>query len=287
MQFSQQSPPSTTPPSAEELHYLGYHKQMALNNWLIHPALNQFVSTTLAKPSQAAPGRGESLSPVLRFHPSGNDLSIQTQFPLPASLSDLLLQETICQNNEQCPLESITSISYFEVTILSKPDPSVVFAIGLATRPYPHFRLPGWNIYSVGYHSDDGRKYVDDGYGGRNYSSSFGVGDVVGCGYDRTSGNVFFTLNGTNLGIARQGMWHLVFPTLGADGNVDVQVNFGDLPFKYQAPLGVNPQPYTPETYSMPSGPSGSTQAPIQPSANIPPKADYTPDVKMPDPKDY
>ncbi|ORX91362.1 hypothetical protein K493DRAFT_156581, partial [Basidiobolus meristosporus CBS 931.73] len=111
--------------------------------------------------------------------------------------------------------------------------PNTVFAIGLATRPYPHFRLPGWNIYSVGYHSDDGRRYVDDGYGGRDYSRPFGVGDIVGCGYDRTTGSVFFTRNGVHLGIARQGMWHLVFPTLGADGDAKVRVNFGETPFKY------------------------------------------------------
>ncbi|ORX95370.1 hypothetical protein K493DRAFT_157048, partial [Basidiobolus meristosporus CBS 931.73] len=106
-------------------------------------------------------------------------------------------------------------------------------AVGLATRPYPYFRLPGWNIFSVGYHSDDGRKYVDDGYGGRDYALPFGVGDVIGCGYDCSGGGVFFTRNGVNLGCARKGMWHLVYPTLGADGNVDVQVNFGDSPFRY------------------------------------------------------
>ncbi|CAG8679116.1 3101_t:CDS:2, partial [Dentiscutata heterogama] len=38
---------------------------------------------------------------------------------------------------------------YFEVTILSNPNlKDTTIAVGLATKPYPNFRLPGWNDHS-------------------------------------------------------------------------------------------------------------------------------------------
>ncbi|ORY07364.1 hypothetical protein K493DRAFT_177837, partial [Basidiobolus meristosporus CBS 931.73] len=60
---------------------------------------------------------------------------------------------------------------------------NAVLAIGFETWPYLHFRHTGWSICSIGYHPDDGRRYVDDGHGGREYSSPFGVGNIVDCGY--------------------------------------------------------------------------------------------------------
>ncbi|ORX91361.1 hypothetical protein K493DRAFT_317301, partial [Basidiobolus meristosporus CBS 931.73] len=112
LRFSQDFPPSISPPSLEELNFLGYYKHLALSHWLISPLLDDYVSTTSSKTSHTQAS--------IRFHPQGNDLSIQTQLPLPASITDALLRDTICQDSEH-PLESITSISYFEVTILAKP----------------------------------------------------------------------------------------------------------------------------------------------------------------------
>ena len=65
---------------------------------------------------------------------------------------------------------------------------------------------PGWHRGSLGVHSDDGRRYVDNSYGGVEFVPSFGKGDVVGIGMtfhppvhgDRitTRCDVFFTRNG-------------------------------------------------------------------------------------------
>lgn len=52
---------------------------------------------------------------------------------------------------------------YYEITILSNPNNKTKIAIGLTTKPYPTFRLPGCNSHSVGYHSDEGRKLHNEG----------------------------------------------------------------------------------------------------------------------------
>lgn len=56
----------------------------------------------------------------------------------------------------------------------------------------PIFRLPGYNSHSVGYHSDEGRKLHNDGLTGSKYPGKWGeVGDVIGCGYYPSTGQVF------------------------------------------------------------------------------------------------
>lgn len=79
-------------------------------------------------------------------------------------------------------------------------------AIGFAAAPYPAWRLPGWHRGSLGVHGDDGRKYIDNSYGGVDFTSAFKKGDVVGIGMtfrppihgDRAGMrcDVFFTRNG-------------------------------------------------------------------------------------------
>ncbi|KAI7863503.1 concanavalin A-like lectin/glucanase domain-containing protein, partial [Spinellus fusiger] len=112
--------------------------------------------------------------------------------------------------------------------------PEVVLAVGLTTQPYPLFRLPGWNRYSVGYHSDDGHKFCDDATGGQAYGPHWGQGDTVGCGFEPEQGNVFYTLNGHRIDDAYRGLEkHFYFASLGADGPATVRMNFGQTPFLY------------------------------------------------------
>ncbi|KAI8076444.1 concanavalin A-like lectin/glucanase domain-containing protein [Gilbertella persicaria] len=124
---------------------------------------------------------------------------------------------------------------YFEITVENVGHSDVVMAIGLATKPYPIFRMPGWNKFSVGYHSDDGHKFCDDATGGQSYGPSWKIGDTVGCGYCPETGNVFFTLNGQWLGYAFQGLKrHYYFASIGTDGPAQIKVNFGHSPFQYK-----------------------------------------------------
>ncbi|RKP40475.1 concanavalin A-like lectin/glucanase domain-containing protein [Dimargaris cristalligena] len=135
------------------------------------------------------------------------DSSIQTDLPLPSSVLDQF------------------EIDAYEVTVVRKA-PQTVIAVGLASRPYPPFRLPGWNAESVGYHSDDGRKYYNDPEGGRDYGPSFGQGDVVAIQYCRSPGQVLFFCNQRPLGIAFSNVRGPLFPTVGADGPCELSVRF-------------------------------------------------------------
>lgn len=75
---------------------------------------------------------------------------------------------------------------YFEVKIKSlsrargADDSSI--AIGYSAVPYPPWRMPGWERGSLAVHSDDGRRYVNDTWGGKDFTSPFQVGETVGLG---------------------------------------------------------------------------------------------------------
>lgn len=89
------------------------------------------------------------------------------------------------------PLITRTPVTiYFEVKCLSLSRGSFTtsgeveagLALGFAAPPYPTFRLPGWERASLAVHSDDGRRYVNDTYGGMDFTTPFQKGDVVGIG---------------------------------------------------------------------------------------------------------
>jgi len=110
---------------------------------------------------------------------------------------------------------------YYEIHVVSMGgnDPAGAeeadagIAIGFLAPPYPSWRLPGWHRASLGVHGDDGRRYVDNSYGGRDFTSAFRPGDVVGIGmtisppessHSQRRVQVFFTRNGK-----REGGWDL------------------------------------------------------------------------------
>jgi hypothetical protein len=158
-----------------------------------------------------------------------DDMMIQTNFPF-------FIPDIHAVNSEEIELEIL---HYFEIILLRKLSKDTTVAIGITTKPYPYFRLPGWNKNSVGYHSDDGRKFWNDEFGGRDYGPEWGeLGDVIGCGYKPKTGEVFFTKNGKFLGMAFAGLRHIWYPTIGADGDVKMKINFGDKSFVYKEALG-------------------------------------------------
>ncbi|PPR06875.1 hypothetical protein CVT24_011565 [Panaeolus cyanescens] len=130
------------------------------------------------------------------------------------------------------PLPKLNEVYYWEVKMFDLPVTTTV-AVGLATKPYPPFRLPGLNRYSVAYHSNGDKSH--------NYpftSAPFGPplkeGDVLGVGYRPRTGTVFYTRNGRKLEDAFVGLSRYnLFPTIGADGPCSVHVNLGQAGFVF------------------------------------------------------
>ncbi|RMZ75204.1 hypothetical protein DV738_g5601, partial [Chaetothyriales sp. CBS 135597] len=108
------------------------------------------------------------------------------------------------------PLRSgVGKVIYYELRVLAINDSQSGIAIGFAAKPYPPWRLPGWHRASLAVHSDDGRRFVNNIWGGREFVYPFQVGDVVGLGMhflpqelggQRVKTKVFFTRNGMEEG---------------------------------------------------------------------------------------
>ncbi|PKY40020.1 SPRY-domain-containing protein [Rhizophagus irregularis] len=170
---------------------------------------------------------------------------IQTNYPLlnikKNSLNSALKMNAFISSQILFPTEYW--FYYYEITILSNPNNNkTIIAIGLATKNYPTNRLPGCDTHSVGFHSDEGRKFHNEKYTGSKYAEKWGdKNDVIGCGYCRKTGQVFFTKNGENLGIAYTGLFHNKwYPTIGSNGFCKLKVNFGQKEFKYKEANGMS-----------------------------------------------
>ncbi|KAF9069090.1 concanavalin A-like lectin/glucanase domain-containing protein [Rhodocollybia butyracea] len=146
-----------------------------------------------------------------------------TFLPDPASASSV-------QSN--LPLPKLNEVYYWEVKMFDLPESTNV-AIGLATKPYPSFRLPGLNRYSIAYHSSGDKSY-NYPFTAQTYGAPLKEGDVLGVGYRPRSGTVFYTRNGRKMEDAFTGLnrWNL-FPTIGADGPCSVHVNLGQAGFVF------------------------------------------------------
>ena len=72
---------------------------------------------------------------------------------------------------------------YFEIKIHSlgrgrgRDESSV--AVGFTGIPYPTWRMPGWQRGSLAVHGDDGRKYINDSFGGKDFTSPFKERDTI------------------------------------------------------------------------------------------------------------
>ena len=157
---------------------------------------------------------------------------------------------------------------YFEVKVLGLSagrldSGDAGIAVGFCARPYPTWRLPGWQRASLGVHGDDGRRFVNDTYGGKDFTSAFRAGETIGIGMtfsvpnglsngtfgQKAKADVFFTRNGQ-----REGGWSVdeetdadadsvdglageldLYAGIGLFGAVEFQVNFPREKWAYQA----------------------------------------------------
>ncbi|SAM00881.1 hypothetical protein [Absidia glauca] len=137
-----------------------------------------------------------------------------------------------CSLQTNLPLPRNQEVYYWEAKMYEKPR-STTLSIGVATKPYPNWRLPGWNRHSVGYFSDTGNKHFNNPFYGKPYGSGFQEGDVVGVGYRKRSGTIFFTKNGRKLEDACTSLRWNLFPTIGANGPCQIHVNLGQRGFVF------------------------------------------------------
>lgn len=137
-----------------------------------------------------------------------------------------------CSVQSNLPIPKQNEVYYWEAKLYEKPETTLI-SIGLTTKPYPLFRLPGMHKYSVAYTSSGHRRF-NQPFGSTGYGPPFVQGDVVGVGYRPRTGTIFFTRNGKKLEDVAHGLkLHNFFPTVGANGPCNIHVNFGQMGFVF------------------------------------------------------
>ncbi|KAJ1976494.1 Protein ssh4 [Dimargaris verticillata] len=130
------------------------------------------------------------------------------------------------------PLPDEGPVYYFEVKLMVKPEETNV-AIGLATKPYPNWRLCGWNKHSVGIHTDSGSLYHNSPFRATICGERCYEGDVIGCGYVPQEGLVFFTRNGLRYKTFLSNVYKTFFPAVSANGPCQLSINLGQRGFVF------------------------------------------------------
>ncbi|KAL9594412.1 MAG: hypothetical protein Q9219_007049 [cf. Caloplaca sp. 3 TL-2023] len=167
-----------------------------------------------------------------------------------------------CSVQSNLPIPKQNEVYYWEAKIYDKPETSLI-SIGVTTKPYPLFRLPGWHKTSIAYTSLGYRRH-NQPFTPTGYGPEYVQGDVVGVGYRPRTGTVFFTRNGKKLDDVAHGLkTQNFFPTVGANGPCTVHVNFGQSGFVF-IEANVKKWGLAPMTGSLaPPPPYGSEQGSI------------------------
>ncbi|KAI8903296.1 hypothetical protein EDD86DRAFT_250401 [Gorgonomyces haynaldii] len=152
-----------------------------------------------------------------------SQVSIQTRVPMRVkSLSDGILYQLHC---EDWPEETV----HYDCKVIELSD--AVFCVGLASCPYPPFRLPGQCAVSICVRST-GTLLVEAGHTLERQFCKFGPGDTVTCGYSLSKSKeitVFFRIRdqATHVILSKDDLNILnIYPICGADGNCSVAAQF-------------------------------------------------------------
>ncbi|KAF9884665.1 Rsp5p-dependent ubiquitination, sorting of cargo proteins at the multivesicular body [Aspergillus nanangensis] len=167
-----------------------------------------------------------------------------------------------CSVQTNLPVPKQNDVYYWEAKVYDKPE-STLISIGMTTKPYPLFRLPGYHKTSVAYQSTGHRRY-NQPFTATPHGPPLSQGDVLGVGYRPRSGTIFFTRNGKKLeDVAHGQKSQNFFPTVGANGPCSVHVNFGQMGFVF-IEANVKKWGLAPMTGSLaPPPPYGSEQGSI------------------------
>lgn len=105
---------------------------------------------------------------------------------------------------------------YFEVKVFKfKPNSNSIFSIGLSTVPYPYFRMPGMDKFSMAYESS-GKLRINEPFLPSTLLPKLIEGDVVGFGFRYKTGTIFITHNGKKIMDVTQNVGVDLFIALGA-----------------------------------------------------------------------
>ncbi|KAK9462475.1 concanavalin A-like lectin/glucanase domain-containing protein, partial [Lipomyces oligophaga] len=175
--------------------------------------------------------------------------------------TEIAFYDSECCVQTNLPVPKQNDVYYWEAKLYDMPEDTVV-SIGLATKPYPTFRLPGYHRLSVAYTST-GERRNNQPFAGVPYGPALQQGDVIGVGIRPRTGTVFFTRNGKKLDDAAHALKYNLFPTIGAIGPCTVHVNFGQAGFVF-IEANVKKWGLAPITGSLaPPPPYGSEQGSI------------------------
>jgi hypothetical protein len=134
----------------------------------------------------------------------------------------------------EAPYRESDGFAYFELTIIAT-GPRRLISVGFVDEAYPvNKKHPGWVKDSYGFHGDDGSIFHNSG-AGRFYSDRFEAGDVIGCGLNFKTSEVFFVVNGVYQGLAYQGVKGTEFyASVGfRNPGAKIKANFGYVPFRF------------------------------------------------------
>ncbi|KKA30945.1 hypothetical protein TD95_004972 [Thielaviopsis punctulata] len=131
-----------------------------------------------------------------------------------------------CTVTTNLPVPKQNEVYYWETKIFEKPENTLI-SVGMVTKPYPLFRMPGFHKTSVAYLSSGTRRF-NQPFNALFYGPEFVQGDVIGVGYRPRTGTIFFTRNGKKLDDVVHGLKSPnFFPAIGANGPCTVHVNLG------------------------------------------------------------
>ncbi|KAI9591483.1 hypothetical protein BDF19DRAFT_454790 [Syncephalis fuscata] len=191
----------------------------------IHRPLTEEEKETITEQGVAAwKVRAEDTMPLGIYVHQGTEISFnwqltpqtpeEVELPAVKTTTPLLLQTNL-------PIPRNREIFYFEVKLAEKPADTEV-GIGLATHPYPNWRMPGFHEISVGYLANTGQLHVNNSFEGRDYGGTFFEGDVIGVCVNTHSGGVLFTRNGVQQEAASTGMTFDLYPVVAANGPCNI-----------------------------------------------------------------
>lgn len=213
-----------------EAEYLDTMDEVSRRNYTLAKA---YIA---ANPPNSAPA-DISLSQFLTIQEKGvSAWEFEVDFPnancFVEGRTEIEFFDSTCCAQTNLPVPRQNEVYYWEAKMYDKPETTLV-SVGLTTKPYPTFRLPGYHRYSVAYDSTGTKRMNQPFYAPPGYGPPLQQGDVVGVGYRPRTGTVFFTRNGKKLEDALHGMRLNLFPTVGANGPCKVAINFGQAGFVF------------------------------------------------------